>query len=141
MSALFWLALTAGLGAILWIPVVVGNAIHNGLPGAAEYRDPALAREKLSSAAWLRRADRVLTNYLEVVVPFAVLVLIAHLRLARPEPTMYADVALWAQVFFWSRLAHAVIYWFGIPYLRTLAFLGGFAATVAIFLIVLGNLT
>jgi uncharacterized MAPEG superfamily protein len=33
-----------------------------------------------------------------------------------------AMTALWAALFFWMRLAHAVVYLLGVPYVRTLVF-------------------
>ena len=41
--------------------------------------------------------------------------------------------AMWAALFFWARLAHAVIYILGIPFLRTIIFTVGFVAVVGIF--------
>jgi uncharacterized MAPEG superfamily protein len=35
--------------------------------------------------------------------------------------------------FFWIRLAHAVVYLLGIPYLRTLLFTLGYVAVVGLF--------
>ena len=43
-------------------------------------------------------------------------------------------------VYFWARLAHAVIYAFGIPVLRTVAFTVGFLAQAALVLAVFGKL-
>ena len=37
-----------------------------------------------------------------------------------------------ATVFFWARLAHALIFYTGIPYIGTLAFVAGIAAEVVI---------
>ncbi len=139
-AALFWLALTAGLGAILWIPWVIGYAKKHGFPGALDYREPLTGRQDPDLPSWVKRADRVLMNYIETIVPFAILVILAHMLFARAEPTIYAGIGLWAMVFFIARVVHAIVYWFGIPYLRTLAFLAGFVATVAIFLQVFGRL-
>ena len=41
---------------------------------------------------------------------------------------------LGAQLFFWARLAYAVIYLIGIPYLRTLAWIVSAAGLALIFL-------
>jgi uncharacterized MAPEG superfamily protein len=43
-------------------------------------------------------------------------------------------------VYFWARLAHAIIYALGIPVLRTIAFTVGFLAQAALVLAVLGKL-
>jgi uncharacterized MAPEG superfamily protein len=42
-------------------------------------------------------------------------------------------------VYFWARLAHAVVYTMGVPVLRTLAFAVGFAAQAALALAVFGK--
>ena len=44
-----------------------------------------------------------------------------------------ATTAFWAMAFFWLRLAHAVVYLLGIPYLRTLLFTLGYVAVIGIF--------
>lgn len=133
---LTWLALTAMLGAVLWIPYVAGRVVTRGMPTPTDYREVP----HLDLPAWVRRCDRTLMNFVESFAPFAVLVIVAHLRMAGNEPTMLAGIALWAQVFFWSRVVHAVVFWLGIPYLRTLAFLGGFVSTVMVALAVLGSM-
>jgi uncharacterized MAPEG superfamily protein len=44
-----------------------------------------------------------------------------------------AMTAFWAAWFFWMRVAHAIVYWLGIPYIRTVIFTLGFVAEVGIF--------
>jgi len=67
------------------------------------------------------RADRAAKNMLESLLLFAVLLLAAHAAGKGAEPRL----AQAAQLFFWSRLAYAPLYWLGITYLRTLAWVGG----------------
>jgi uncharacterized MAPEG superfamily protein len=69
---------------------------------------------------WVNRARRAHLNMVENLVPFACLVLVAHVSGNANETT-----ALGAQVFFVSRVAHAAIYIIGIPYARTAAFAAG----------------
>jgi uncharacterized MAPEG superfamily protein len=66
---------------------------------------------------WVSRVRRAHTNMVENLVPFACLVLAAHLSGNANQTT-----ALGSQIFFVSRLAHAAIYIVGIPYARTAAF-------------------
>ena len=61
------------------------------------------------------RARRAHLNMLENLVLFAALVLIA--AVAQKANAM---TALGAAIFFWGRLAYAVIYLIGVPWLRTL---------------------
>lgn len=80
---------------------------------------PALAgnREGLPEmAGWAGRARRAHLNMIENLVLFAALVLIAA-----AAGKANAATATGAAIFFWGRLAHAVIYLIGIPWLRTLA--------------------
>ncbi len=66
-------------------------------------------------------------NAVETFAPFAALVIVAHLA-GKAEAT-----AFWAVSFFWLRLAHAVVYLLGIPYVRTVIFTLGYVAVVGIF--------
>ncbi|MGA2128698.1 MAG: MAPEG family protein [Xanthobacteraceae bacterium] len=119
-----YLAYTAILTAALWIPYIIAQVTTNGLLEAANYVDPKARPVPL----WGRRADRTYLNAVETFAPFAALVLIAHV-------TGKADAmtAFWATSFFWLRLAHAVVYLLGIPYIRTLVFTLGFVAVAGIF--------
>jgi uncharacterized MAPEG superfamily protein len=119
-----YLALTAMLTAVLWIPYVVAQVMTNGFLTPPNYADPTPRPLPL----WGRRADRTYINAVEVFAPFAALVVVAHL-------TGKADAmtAFWAMSFFWLRLLHAVVYLLGIPYIRTIVFTLGFVAIVGIF--------
>jgi hypothetical protein len=50
----------------------------------------------------------------------------------RPLP-LWGKRADRAAIFFWARLAHAVVYWFAIPYVRTLVFTAGYVSIAGIF--------
>ena len=77
---------------------------------------------------WVQRANRAHINLVQAFAPFAALVLIAHVT-----GQSNAMTAMWAMVFFWARVAHAIIHIAGIPYLRTLIFAVGVVAVLAIF--------
>lgn len=79
--------------------------------------------------AALARAKRATQNMLEAMIMFAPLVLIAHAAGRLNEMT-----ALGAAIFFWSRVAYAPAYWFGIPVARSLIWFGGVIGTIIIFL-------
>lgn len=87
-------------------------------------------REELPAATgWAGRAKRAHLNMIENLVLFAVLVLIAEVA-GRDN----AMTALGAAIFFWSRLAYAVIYVAGLPWVRTVAW---FASVIGMVLIAL----
>ena len=125
MSAdLKYLAFTAILTASLWIPYIACQVMTNGSLKPANYLDPAPRPVPL----WGKRADRTYINAVETFAPFAALVIAVHLAGKANETTAFLAMA-----FFWLRLAHAVVYLFGIPYLRTLLFTLGYVAVVGIF--------
>ena len=78
---------------------------------------------------WAGRAYRAHHNMLENVVLFAALVLVAVVAQKTNDKTL-----LGAQLFLWARLAYAVIYVAGIPFLRTAAWLVSIIGLVLIFL-------
>jgi uncharacterized MAPEG superfamily protein len=106
-----YLALTAILTASLWIPYVIAQVMTNGPLTPENYADPTPRPLPL----WGKRADRAYINAVETFVPFAVLVIVAHLT-----GKANAMTAFWAASYFWLRLAHAVVYLLGIPLVRTL---------------------
>ena len=64
---------------------------------------------------WAGRARRAHHNMLESLVVFAIVVLVAA-----AAGRANATTALGATLFFWGRLAFAIIYVVGVPWLRTL---------------------
>ena len=121
---LTYLAWTALLTAVLWIPFITGQVVANGFLKPQDYRDPTARKVTL----WGQRANRAHVNAVESFAPFAALVLVAHVGGVSNEAT-----AMWAAVFFWARLAHAVIYITAVPFLRTIIFTVGFVAVLGIF--------
>jgi uncharacterized MAPEG superfamily protein len=119
-----YLAYTAMLTAALWIPYIISQVQANGFLKPENYRDPTPRPVPM----WGKRADRTYLNAVEVFAPFAALVLVAHVTGKANGMT-----AFWAASFFWLRLAHAVVYLFAIPYIRTLVFTLGFVAIAGIF--------
>src|SRR5215475_3386470 len=119
-----YLAFTAMLTAALWIPYIVCQAMSNGPLQPRNYVDPAPRPVPL----WGKRADRAYLNAVETFAPFAAMVIVAHLAGKANSMT-----AFWAMSYFWLRVAHAIVYWLGIPYVRTLIFTLGFVAVAGIF--------
>lgn len=91
-------------------------------------RDTALA-----APPWVTRAVRAHANLIENLPAFIVLVVAAHLTGRANDTT-----ALGATIFFWARVAHAIIYTAGIVYLRTAAFAVSLAGEVMILSQILG---
>jgi uncharacterized MAPEG superfamily protein len=91
---------------------------------------PTLAgnREGLANpTGWAGRARRAHLNMLESIVLFTALVLIA--TVANKANAM---TAMGAMIFFWARLAYAIVYLVGIPWLRTLVWAASVVGLVII---------
>ena len=114
-----YLALTALLTAALWIPYVICQVTTNGPLSGENYVDPTPRPVPL----WGQRANRAHLNAIEAFAPYAALVLIVHVTGKESGMT-----AFWAMAFFWLRLAHAIVYWFAVPFVRTLLFTLGFVS-------------
>jgi uncharacterized MAPEG superfamily protein len=124
-----YLVFTAILTASLWIPYIVSQVMTNGALAPANYVDPKPRPVPL----WGERAHRAYLNGVEVFAPFAALVLVAQVA-----GKANAMTAFWAATFFWARAAHAVVYWAGFPYVRTIAFVVGYVAVLGLFWEVVG---
>ena len=80
---LTYLAWTAVLLALLWVPYFLGLTIEHGFPKPHFYRDPSLPRLPL----WVQRANRAHINLVQAFAPFAALVLIAQVAGQANEST------------------------------------------------------
>lgn len=125
---LTYLAMTALLTGLLWLPYILGQISNNGIMKPADFADPKPRKAPL----WVQRANRAHVNAVETLAPFAVLVLIAHVAGVADENT-----ALWCAVFFWARVAHAIVYILGIPFARSFAFAAGNVALIALFITII----
>lgn len=128
---LMWLTLTVALTGVLWIPYVIDRIIVRGLMGAMA--NPS--RDDKPQSPWAQRLYFAHTNAVDNLVVFAPLVLILDIMSHSTQSTVIA-----CAVYFWARLAHAIVYALGIPVLRTLAFAVGFVAQVVLVLAVFGKL-
>ena len=119
-----YLAFTALLTASLWIPYVIAQVTSNGPLQPQNYVDPT----QRPLPAWGKRADRVYINAIETFAPFAALVLLIQVTGKANGTTAFLTMS-----FFWLRVAHAVVYWAAIPYVRTIIFTLGYVAVLGLF--------
>jgi uncharacterized MAPEG superfamily protein len=102
---------------------VMGAMMQVGLPALAGNHEnfPAIT-------GWAGRARRAHANMLENLVLFAALVLVAVVAGKTNDKTL-----LGAEIFVWARLAYAVVYCAGIPWVRTLTWFVSVVGMVMIF--------
>ena len=112
---LYYLLLSVILCFVQMLVAATGANTQVGLPVLAGNREglPEIV-------GWPGRARRAHLNMIENLVLFSALVLIAAVA-----GKANATTAMGAMIFFWARLAYALIYLIGIPWLRTLAWLVG----------------
>ena len=117
--------------ALLFVLVIIQAAAGAAAQGAMTM---ANARDNLGPpSVWQARTKRCVDKHREGLILFAPLVLIASQQGISTSLTV-----LGAQLFFYSRVAHAVVYLAGLPYIRPIFWLVGIIGTIMIFLALFG---
>lgn len=116
---LVWVSLFT---ALLWVPYVLNRFAVWGIRDTVGYPP-----NPKPLAPWAERLKAAHGNAVENLVVFAALVLAAQ-----AAGVTTAITAMAAMIYFWARVVHAVVYALGVPWLRTLAFVAGFGAQLAI---------
>jgi uncharacterized MAPEG superfamily protein len=115
LAPLVWVTIFT---ALLWVPYVLNRIMVGGIAATMGYpADPP------PLAPWARRLRAAHANAVENLVIFAALLLAAQALGIHTSA-----VAIAGTLYLWSRIVHAITYTLGVPWLRTLAFVGGFAA-------------
>jgi len=122
-SEIFWLAITAMMTGLFFVPYVLDRLAVRGIMGTLA--NPSTDDKPLH--AWAQRAQRAHYNAVENLVVFVALVAAAQLAGVSNQLTVLGCV-----LYFWARLAHYIIYTLGIPGLRTLSFVVGVVGEVLI---------
>ena len=120
LKLLIW---SVALTVVQMVVAVIGAQGKVGLPPLIGNRD-----DLPQMTGFAGRAQRAHRNMLESLVLFAVLVLVAQVT-----GKANATTALGAQLFFWGRIAYAVVYWIGIPWVRTLVWAVSLIGLIMIF--------
>ena len=131
MTAVQWLAASALLTALLWVPYVLERFTSLGIIGTLKPVDPG---DELNQRLWARRAKRAHYNAVENLVVFATLVLVAQ-AMGKGDDS---QVLFATQAYFWARVVHFPALTMGWTGVRTLAFLVGFAAQIIVALKIFG---
>jgi uncharacterized MAPEG superfamily protein len=115
---------SAALAFVQVVVAVIGAHLQVGLPMLVGNRD-----NMPEITGWAGRASRAHHNMTANLLLFAILVLVAQVT-----SKLDATTALAAQLFFWARLAYAIIYIVGLPWLRTAAWAVSVVGMVMIFI-------
>jgi uncharacterized MAPEG superfamily protein len=122
MTEMMMLAAIGAWALILTVIQGTRNVIVLGLPTAAG-NDYHLA----TWSGWHDRLNRAIRNLIEAIVIFCPIVVAVQILGITNETT-----ALGAQVFFYGRVAHTLVFAAGIPYLRTIAWFAGVVGIIMV---------
>ncbi len=123
-SELMSLTWVTALTAVMWMPYILNLIAVRGLMDAVGYPE-----EPKPLSGWAAKMKAAHSNAVENLVVFAALVLIANAANVSNATTVLA-----CQIYFWARLVHLLSYTFAIPWVRTIAFVAGFACQAALVL-------
>ena len=121
-TEVLYLVLVTTLTALLWIPYILDRLMVRGLMDAVGYPD-----NPKPQSLWAQRLMKAHANAVENLVVFAALVLAAQVA-----GVSNGAIATAAMVYFWTRVVHAVVFTFGIPWLRTISFTVGWICQIVI---------
>jgi uncharacterized MAPEG superfamily protein len=126
---LTWLIATAAMTGLFWVPYILNRLNEQGI--LAGLWDPQGLTD--TKVGWARRMMQAHDNAVENLVVFAPLALAVHLLGTGTELTAGAAMTYW-----FARLGHYLVFSLGVPVLRIVCFLVGFACQVILALNLLG---
>jgi len=128
-TELFWLTLSAVLAGSLWMPFIIGVVTET-----EDFTDFTRPPELSRMRPWVHRAFRAHQNMLETFIPFAAVVLAAHVAGVSNGVTLTAAIA-----FFVIRVVHAIGMISGLARfpIRPIIFTASYLCTVTIAVTVL----
>lgn len=128
-TAYYYLGLSGVLTALLWTPYIISRVFTWGIPTFLNNYPKGFPKDQPEPPEWAQRSQRAHLNMVETLPVFAAVVLAAS---AIAPTVSYPSISQWTQIFFVARLAHAIVYTVGIPYLRTPVYLVSWLAILMI---------
>ena len=119
---LLYLTYVTALTGLLWVPYILDRIAVWGLLDTVGYPE-----NPKPQSPWAQRLKKAHANAVENLVVFAALLLAANVLGVTSDALATAAI-----VYFWARVVHAVAFTFAVPWVRTLAFVAGFLAQVAV---------
>ncbi len=125
----YWLTATIVFTSLMWVPYILNRLKELGVINALMYRDV----DPKPVAAWANRMAHAHKNAVENLVLFAPLVILIEITSLNTSATAMA-----ACIYFFTRVAHAVVYALGVPFMRTITFFAGFGCQLYLGITLLG---
>lgn len=117
-----YLVLSGALTLLLWTPYIVARLFVWGPLTFLNNYPNDFPKKQPEQPLWAERAQRAHLNMVETMPAF-IAVVIGATYLTNELNQDIGAIASWCAVFFWARVAHAVVYILGIPFLRTPVYL------------------
>ena len=128
-TAYTFLALSGLLTVLLWLPYITARMFIWGLPTFLHNYPEDFPLREPATPMWVERSKRAHLNMVETMPAFIAVTVAAGLL---GDGSNAAAVGMWAQVFFFARIAHALVYTLAVPALRTPTYLVSWAAIIMI---------
>jgi len=126
-----YLLLSGVLTLLLWTPYIVARLFVWGPITFIKNYPENFPIDKPEQPLWAERAQRAHLNMVETMPAFIAVTLGASFLVSGSD-TSIATIATWCSVFFWARIAHAVVYILGIPFVRTPVYLASWLSILMI---------
>jgi len=129
-QAYTYLAYSGMLAVLLWTPYILARVFVWGLPTFLNNYPEGFPAKAPEPPLWAQRAHRAHLNMVETLPAFVAVVAAASFLGTTGDQA--ALIGTLAQVFFFARIGHAVVYTLGIPFLRTPVYLVSWACVLLI---------
>ena len=128
-TAYTYLALSGVLAVLLWTPYILARVFVWGLPTFLNNYPEGFPASQPEPPMWAQRAQRAHLNMVETLPALVAVVLAAGTLAAAGE---HETIGTLVKVFFFARIAHAIVYTLGIPFLRTPVYLVSWACVLLV---------
>ena len=128
-TAYIYLTLSGVLTVLLWTPYILARIFVWGPLTFLGNYPKNFPAEQPTPPLWAQRAQRAHLNMVETLPALIAVIVGADYLIGDAAGLM---IALWAKIFFFARVAHAVVYILAIPALRTPIYLVSWAAILMI---------
>ncbi len=128
-TAYIYLTLSGVLTVLLWTPYIMARIFVWGPLTFLGNYPKNFPAEQPTPPLWAQRAQRAHLNMVETLPAFIAVIVGADYLIGDAAGLM---IALWAKIFFFARVAHAVVYILAIPALRTPIYLVSWATILMI---------
>lgn len=128
-TAYLYAGVSGLLTALMWTPYILARIFVWGPWNFITNYPKGFPAHEPEPPLWAQRAKRAHLNMVETMPAFLAVLIAADYIASGVSGVV---IGLWAQTFFFARVAHALVYTLGIPFLRTPTYLVSWAAILMI---------